>query len=229
MEYIYVLKCQDAVKVGYTTNLEQRIKSHQTSNPFAEFVCSYNGSIEDEKYIHKKLSKHLKEGCKEWFNYYDGIFEDIGCYINNISKTKKTLSINPFMNGNKINVVSKFGNLVETQNKISLYYDNHIDIDDILFNKLTSKARDLFLYISYHLPQNQDYINLKINDVRAKTGISRNAIVTALQSLKSANLIIPKNQSIYWVNPMYIFKGNRVSFYGVYGDNHLNIINDNKK
>jgi predicted GIY-YIG superfamily endonuclease len=80
-EYIYVLKCQDAIKVGYTTNLEQRIKSHKTSNPFAEFVCSYEAPMYVEKLIHKKLSKHLKKDCTEWFNYHSDIYNDIEAIV----------------------------------------------------------------------------------------------------------------------------------------------------
>lgn len=86
-EYIYVLKCNDAVKVGYTTNLEQRIKAHQTSNPFIEFVCSYEATKHVEKLIHKKLSKHLKKNCTEWFNCYSDIYNDIEAIV------KKEVSI----------------------------------------------------------------------------------------------------------------------------------------
>lgn len=200
-EYIYVLKCNDAVKVGYTTDLDKRIKSHQTSNPFIEFICSYEGSIKDESLIHKKLHNYIKDGCREWFNYYEDIFNDIDSYFkyknynlienNNINYIKETsLDLNPFISGEKIDLTDR------------------LEMNYILFEKLSSKARDLYLYIICHLPENKDCINLKIADVRSKTGISRNAIVTALQSLKNARFITPKSQSFYWVNPIYMFKVN---------------------
>lgn len=226
--YIYVLKCNDAVKVGYTTDLDKRIKAHRVSNPFIEFICSYEGSIEDEKLIHKKLSKHLKENCTEWFNYYEKILDDIESCLEFILNKKQTQSENPFINNNKIDVTfNKFGNLIEKQNKINLYYNNNSDMDNILFQKLSSRARDLFLYIVYHLPNNQDYLEIKIKKIVETTKMSRNSVVNALKCLKSENLVSLKKQSVYWVNPMFFFKGNRVSFYKSYGENHLNIVNDN--
>jgi hypothetical protein len=156
---------------------------------------------------------------------------------------KKETPMNPFVFDRKIDVVAiKVGSTddeniyveknkyyVERQRRTSIYYDTHYDIDEILFGKLTSKARDLYWYIVYHLPEGKDCINLKISDVRGKTGISRNAIVTALQSLKNANLITPKSQSIYWVNPMYVFKGNRLEYFKSLGDTYLNVVSIIKK
>ena len=155
----------------------------------------------------------------------------------------KEEAINPFVVDRTIDVIAiKVGSqedentyveknkyYVERQRKTSIYYETHGDIDELLFGKLTPKARDLYWYIVYHLPENKDCINLKINDVRKKTGISRNAIVTALQSLKNANLITPKSQSIYWVNPMRVFKGNRLEYFKNLGQPYLNVVSIVKK
>lgn len=74
---VYVLQCNDGIKVGRTTHLENRLKAHKASNPWIKLVKYYEIPPWGEKYIHTKLSEHLKHGCTEWFNYYDGIFEDI--------------------------------------------------------------------------------------------------------------------------------------------------------
>lgn len=93
MSYIYVLKCNDSVKIGFSINVEKRLKSHQTSNPFVEFVNKYEAPKWVEKYLHKKLSHSLKSGCTEWFVIYDGIFSDIEKYIEEAkSKEPKTVA-----------------------------------------------------------------------------------------------------------------------------------------
>lgn len=118
---------------------------------------------------------------------------------------------------------------IERQRKINVYYDNHSNIDEMLYGNLTSKGRDLFLYIQYHIPENKDYISLKLDDVRRKTGISKNALVTALQSLKANGIITPKSQSIYWVNPFYFFHGNRIKYFKELGDTYLKVVSVIKK
>lgn len=145
--------------------------------------------------------------------------------------------INPFVVNNPIEVIrldvkSRFTNnkdindgikysadtlnsnyLVDKQKKITVYSHPFYSIDNILFGSLNSKARDLYLYIIYHLKENTDYISLKLCDVKKTTGISRNSIVAAIKDLKAVGIIAPKSQSIYWVNPMYIFRGNRIEYY----------------
>lgn len=118
---------------------------------------------------------------------------------------------------------------VERQRKTNVYFETQTDIDELLYANLTQKGRDVFLYLIYHIPENQDYINLKLSNVRAKTGISRGAIITALQALKQAGIITPKEQSVYWVNPFYIFKGNRINYFKELGESYLNVISIVKK
>lgn len=103
--------------------------------------------------------------------------------------------------------------LVDQDKKISVYKHSHTVIDALLFGSLTQKGRDLFLYIMYHLPEDRDYITLRLADVRANTGISRNSIVSALKDLRGLNIIQQKSQSEYWVNPHYFFCGNRIKYY----------------
>lgn len=103
--------------------------------------------------------------------------------------------------------------LFDRQPKVSVYKHKQSLIDELLFGTLRPRGRDLFLYIMYHLPENQDYINLKLANVRKHTGISINSIVTALRDLQDLNIICPKAQSVYWVNPHYFFSGNRVEYY----------------
>lgn len=79
--YIYVLKCHNAVKIGKTNNLDRRIREHKTSNPFIILVYKKMCAQKYEKYLHRKLSGCLIEGATEWFEYYDGMIEDIDSWL----------------------------------------------------------------------------------------------------------------------------------------------------
>lgn len=149
--------------------------------------------------------------------------------------TKKSIEINPFVRHNPIQALnvskeiiyeevgsiklqgdahkSNRNFLIDRTRKTSLYIDSYKHLDEILFQNLTPTGRDMLLYIMVHVTENQDWINLKLDDVRKATGISKNSIVTALKCLKAAGIIALKSQSVYWVNPFYIFKGNRIKFY----------------
>lgn len=81
VNYVYVLKHLDGIKIGRTTNLRSRISGHKGSNPWIEYVKSYKAPASCETYVHKRLSEHLRDGCTEWFNYYEGIYEDIDKYV----------------------------------------------------------------------------------------------------------------------------------------------------
>lgn len=103
--------------------------------------------------------------------------------------------------------------LYDQQRKVSIYLYNHELVDQMLYGTLNPKGRDMFLYIMYHIPENQDWIKLKLSDIRKQTGISGNSVITGLTALKAAGIITLKSQSVYWVNPMFIFRGNRINYF----------------
>jgi len=164
-----------------------------------------------------------------------------------MASTKKPFEINPFVVNNPINVIqvnakgtiSKSANdgviyegsiinstyYVDKQEKVNIYRKPVADMDNLLFNVLNSKGRDLYLYIQNHIPKNQDYLELKIKKVTSSIGISRNSVVNAIKELKIAGIIASKSQSIYWINPEIIFNGNRITFYREVGEQYLNTVN----
>lgn len=67
---IYVLKDagNDALKVGFTSNLKSRIKAHKTSHPFLELIyCFGVNSIAAESALHKALKAYRVKGSTEWY------------------------------------------------------------------------------------------------------------------------------------------------------------------
>lgn len=113
---------------------------------------------------------------------------------------------------------------IDSADKVNIYKHPVGMTDDFLFTKLNSKGRDLYLYIIHRLPKNQDYMELKLKKVCASTKMSRNSVVTALKELKIASVITPKSQSIYWINPEFMFNGNRVNFYRGEGEQCLETV-----
>ena len=65
---LYLIKDRDYIKIGYTSNLDQRQKAYETTNCYAEVIMTKDGTRKDEFNLHKLCEKwHYKN---EWF-YYD--------------------------------------------------------------------------------------------------------------------------------------------------------------
>lgn len=67
--YVYLLSCADKYKIGYSNNVERRMKELDT-RPFSlELVCKTYSDIafDVEQRIHKIMSKYNVEG--EWYDF----------------------------------------------------------------------------------------------------------------------------------------------------------------
>lgn len=117
--------------------------------------------------------------------------------------------------------------MAEQQKKISVYDIPYIE--NILFHELSSSGRDLLLYIIYNLKEDCDTINLKAEAVCKEMNISRPTLIKAITQLKDVAVICKKSQSEYWVNPMYLFRGNRIAYYHKHCPNCVEIVAKVKK
>lgn len=180
----------------------------------------------------------------EYFNFVSLCQEIRDIYM---TLPKKPIEINPFVINNPISVIQvnakgtitknakdgvmydgaiiKSTYYIDKQEKVQLYRHSVSFMDELLFGTLNSKGRDLYLYVQNHLPKNQDYLELKISKITSSIGISRNSVVTAIKELKLAGIIASKAQSMYWINPEFIFNGNRVNFYREVGEQCLKTVN----
>jgi len=67
--FLYVLSCENKLKIGVTGNIEKRIKGLQTGNPNTiklEYIEERYLPHKAEKYLHKYFQKHRMIG--EWFS-----------------------------------------------------------------------------------------------------------------------------------------------------------------
>ena len=68
IKYIYFIEegLDGKIKIGYSTNPSERLKTLQTSNPRTlRLLITIEGNEQDEKILHTKFSKYRLQG--EWF------------------------------------------------------------------------------------------------------------------------------------------------------------------
>ncbi|MGN6769773.1 MAG: GIY-YIG nuclease family protein [Rhizobiaceae bacterium] len=65
--YVYFLRAGDEVKIGFSTNLRQRLEKLRNGNAFPVFVCRYvEGTMATERQFHKRFAEYRLRG--EWFD-----------------------------------------------------------------------------------------------------------------------------------------------------------------
>lgn len=70
---IYYVLIADQIKIGFTTDLETRMKGYP---PMAKVLATHPGTRETERQMHDKFAAHLAGG-REWFAAHDEIHEHI--------------------------------------------------------------------------------------------------------------------------------------------------------
>lgn len=112
--------------------------------------------------------------------------------------------------------VSKFRTITESyymeqQEKTNFYKIPYAK--NVFFRELGSAGRDILLYILCTIKLNQDTVELHHIKLTKEIDISKSTLYNGIQQLIDIGVICKKFKSDYWVNPLYIFKGDRVAFY----------------
>ena len=103
---------------------------------------------------------------------------------------------------------------VEEQAKVSMYkIGNNSEVCTYLFKVLSQAGRNLFLYIMATIGQNRDTVNLHTDKVCNEIGISRNTHTSAKDNLRDNGVISVYKGNEFWVNPFFIFRGDRIKYY----------------
>lgn len=82
------------------------------------------------------------------------------------------------------------------------------------FKDLPSSAKDMVLWVTLHIAYGSDVITIKEDSYCEEMGIGR-ATFYAAKSALTNRIIIPRasRKNTYWVNPAYLFKGDRIKAY----------------
>ena len=74
-------KIIDLLKIGYTGDLDSRMKAYLTTNPEYTLLQTREGDTSVESYLHKKFEKYRYKDSKEWFYYDQEIIDDFQCNL----------------------------------------------------------------------------------------------------------------------------------------------------
>ena len=95
-----------------------------------------------------------------------------------------------------------------------------------IFGQISDTASKMFLYIAYNLPPNKDIIALNQESVMKFVGIkSVTTYYKYVQELMDNAVINRRSNSEYWVNPLFLFNGNRVDYYKEFCPECITVIN----
>jgi hypothetical protein len=100
---------------------------------------------------------------------------------------------------------------ISNHNSTSLYLTD--DIIKLLFIKLDNNSRTLLLYIMANLKENSDIINLNPITLEVMVNINNDILYESIKQLEENDIILFKDKTIYWINPYYLYNGNRLGIY----------------
>ena len=104
-------KIIDLLKIGYTSDLDSRLKAYLTTNPEYILLQTREGDTKIESYLHKKFEKYRYKDSKEWFYYDQEIIDDFQCELVDLLDADKLLE------QIKKDIRSKISSVVELKEK----------------------------------------------------------------------------------------------------------------
>lgn len=115
--------------------------------------------------------------------------------------------------------------IVEEQDKVSMYkIGNNLEYTTFLFEVLNQPGRNLFIYILANIGENKDSINLNTEKVGKLMKVSRNTHYSGIESLRDNGVITLYRKDEYWINPFFIFRGDRIAYYQEYCPDCIRIV-----
>lgn len=179
---IYLLKSGKFLKIGFTSNIENRIKQYKTHNPDILVLPMIEGTREDEKKLHT-LCKQWKYDT-EWF-YYNPKIIDLFLESN---PNNKVIVREPH-----VKIYQSFLNKLYKFKKKSLF--------DVLFK---------FIEISEENPMRINCNKNTYSQISKELNKTSKTIEALTKELIQNELIIEYNNQ-YIINPKYIWKGNVIA------------------
>lgn len=97
--------------------------------------------------------------------------------------------------------------------KTNLYQQTEgYSTSNIIF-ELCPGACQLFMYIALTLPKDADWISFRVKDYCIKSGLSNVTVYKYLDELAENSLIAKKQNGQIWINPNFLFNGDRVEYF----------------
>jgi hypothetical protein len=179
MLYLIKLKGETntLLKIGYTKNIDKRLKTYKTHNPLIELIDIKEGSIFDESCLHNQLKEYLFDNSKEWFIENDEIYNIWKSY------NRKVLSEEQEETILKIKIFKKLIELARLLNpKDSEYFQ-------IYLGEVTGCSKDaMFKYF-----------------FKDELHINKTDYIKEITELSRENFLLPtKREDLYILNPIMV-------------------------
>lgn len=138
------------LKIGYTSNLDKRMKTYSTTNPDYILLKTREGGLDLESYLHKRFEKYKYKDSREWFYYNREIIDQFYCNVEDcidestlLYHIKKDLlsNISHVFELNKKHIKKLLDNLKLSNNYTKSIYDKSRIIHAV--NTVWEKERNL--------------------------------------------------------------------------------------
>lgn len=183
---IYFIKTGEAVKIGYTQDVEARLKTYRTHNPDVTLLRVIPGDKDTEKFLHDKLKIHRTTG--EWFTYNENVRSTIEApELDKLSEEVERVT--KHVEGDSFRTYYAHGSAIT---KLKYAADMNIAI------KFATMARYNEGIIHLTIQSRKDMIN--------ELGLHSSNVSKSLKRLVDANIIHGEKGS-YLLNPLYFWRG----------------------
>jgi predicted transcriptional regulator len=219
IDNLYVIKTyskhETIVKLGYSSNIVTRLKSYDVL-PDVELINTFYR--EDAYYFEKTFHKHNTSLFQqEWYSItmLDYILKAIEnkTYITDVTNANSNMPsniVNPFIIGKAIMTISYNYKKVNI-NYFITFYNNEGFMKSFL--GLTYAGRDVLFLVSKYINKDEDYIYISVSKFAKRLNKSIQHVYKGLSNLIDNNFITKYKGSLYWINPHFMFKGNKAKKY----------------
>lgn len=181
---LYLIEDRDYLKIGYSTDIESRIKSYKTTNVYCKLIDIKDGGKWNETELHKLCSEYHYTG--EWFKNCPEVLDVWNNYNSHDQYDYKRLLeiLKKFSNLWNFNITSYVSNNIGEF--VSLYQDNMDFIKDTM-----KRDTPFFKFIRPYVDTIfKNYVNLNFDKPSLKDYIK--AIQTSVNCMIDFNMIESK-------------------------------------
>lgn len=130
---LYLLKLDNAYKIGYSTNIKNRIKQLQSTHVDVELISTKFGNKHDETIIHLLCKDyHIKN---ELFQIDDNVTKIFNTFICTCQNEEDE----------KANEITKLGEVISCQKALIHSCETYIKLLKTLINKISSEFEEIII------------------------------------------------------------------------------------
>lgn len=158
---LYLIKSNNKLKIGYTKNLDSRLKSYKLHNPDAILLMSKDGSVKDEKNLHNLCRDYQVHN--EWYNDCEEV-------VNTFSEYK--IETIPDKVERHDDEIEKLQDVIKNLEK----YISILEIKNNDLEKSNVKILDEYNKVYKHYDDFSFFILDEINKIRRKLGYKEDVV-----------------------------------------------------